>query len=127
MQWPLQAAIAIINYSLYPSGYKLQLIMDDCMWTVLLGKVFEQWLHEQEEGLQERVLAELLTLQNYGPHLTRPWADTVKGSRYNNMKELRINYLAVLFVRSLLSIPSARRSCLVRVTRVTTKKYFISG
>jgi hypothetical protein len=58
MQWPFQAAIAIINYSLYPSGYKLQLIMDDCMWTVLLGKVFEQWLHEQEEGLQERVLAE---------------------------------------------------------------------
>ena len=73
-------------------NYKLQLIMDDCMWTVLLGKVFEQWLHEQEEGLQERVLAELLTLQNYGPHLTRPWADTVKGSRYNNMKELRIHY-----------------------------------
>lgn len=35
------AAIAFINYSLY-SIYKLQLIMDESMWTVLFGKVFEQ-------------------------------------------------------------------------------------
>lgn len=62
------------------------------MWTVLLGNVFEQWLDAQEEGLQEKVFADLLNLQNYGPHLTRPWADSVKGSRYKNMKELRIQY-----------------------------------
>lgn len=84
-------AIAFINYSLY-SFYKLQLIMDESMWTVLFGKVFEQWLLEQEEGLQDKVLADLLNLQNYGPRLPRPYADTVKGSRYNHMKELRIQY-----------------------------------
>lgn len=83
--------IAFINYSLY-SIYKLQLIMDESMWTVLFGKVFEQWLLEQEEGLQDKVLADLLNLQNYGPRLPRPYADTVKGSRYNHMKELRIQY-----------------------------------
>lgn len=62
------------------------------MWMVLFGKVFEQWLLAQEEGLQDKVLADLLNLQNYGPHLPRPYADTVKGSRYKHMKELRIQY-----------------------------------
>lgn len=66
--------------------------MDERMWTVLLGHVFEQWLYEQDEGLQEKVFVDLLNLQNYGPHLTRPWVDTVKGSRHKNMKELRIQY-----------------------------------
>jgi rhamnose transport system ATP-binding protein len=29
------------------------------MWTVLLGSIFEEWLQEQETGLQEKVLADL--------------------------------------------------------------------
>lgn len=91
MAWLQRAAIAFINYSLY-SFYKLQLIMDENMWTVVFSKVFEQWLLEQEDGLQEKVLADLLNLQNYGPRLPRPYADTVKGSQYKNMKELRIQY-----------------------------------
>ncbi|MGL4430788.1 MAG: type II toxin-antitoxin system RelE/ParE family toxin [Silvania sp.] len=62
------------------------------MWTVLLGNVFTEWLHEQEEGLQEKVLADLVNLQTYGPSLSRPYADTVKGSRHKNMKELRVQY-----------------------------------
>jgi hypothetical protein len=28
----------------------------------------------------------------YGPKLSRPYADTVKGSKFKNMKELRIQY-----------------------------------
>lgn len=66
--------------------------MDESMWTIRFGKVFEQWLFEQEEGLQDKVLADLLNLQHYGPRLPRPYADTVKGSRYKHMKELRIQY-----------------------------------
>lgn len=61
------------------------------MWKFLFGKVFEQWLLAQEEGLQDKVLADLLNLQNYGPHLPRPYADTVKGSRYKQTYE-RITY-----------------------------------
>ena len=62
------------------------------MWIVIFGNVFDTWLQEQEEGLQEKVLADLVNLQTYGPSLARPYADTVKGSRHNNMKELRIQY-----------------------------------
>lgn len=28
-------------------------------------------------------------MQDFGPHLKRPYADTLKGSAYANMKELR--------------------------------------
>ena len=31
-------------------------------------------------------------LEEFGPSLSRPHADTVKGSRHKNMKELRIQY-----------------------------------
>ncbi|WP_159340365.1 MULTISPECIES: type II toxin-antitoxin system RelE/ParE family toxin [Leclercia] len=62
------------------------------MWTVILGEVFEAWLEDQEQGVQEKVFAALINLQTYGPRLPRPYADTVRGSRHNNMKELRIQY-----------------------------------
>ncbi|MCY2495219.1 type II toxin-antitoxin system RelE/ParE family toxin [Klebsiella pneumoniae] len=62
------------------------------MWTVLFSQRFDDWLSEQDDALQEKVLADLGKLQVYGPELPRPYADTLKGSRYNNMKELRIQF-----------------------------------
>ncbi|MBN7124791.1 addiction module toxin RelE [Erwinia billingiae] len=62
------------------------------MWTVLFGDIFDGWFREQEEGAQEKILADLLNLRAYGPALSRPYADTVKGSRHKNMKELRIQH-----------------------------------
>ena len=62
------------------------------MWTVIFTSTFDSWLQEQEEGMQEKVLADLMNLETYGPQLPRPYADTVKGSRYKNMKELRVQY-----------------------------------
>ena len=62
------------------------------MWTVLLSQRFETWLREQEQALQEKMLADLGKLKVYGPDLPRPYADTLKGSRYRNMKELRVQF-----------------------------------
>lgn len=62
------------------------------MWTVLLSPRFESWLSEQEEALQEKMLADLGKLKVYGPDLPRPYADTLKGSQYRNMKELRVQF-----------------------------------
>ncbi|AFJ48139.1 type II toxin-antitoxin system RelE/ParE family toxin [Shimwellia blattae] len=62
------------------------------MWTVFFGPVFDAWFEEQEPALKEKVLANLRNLEKYGPSLSRPYADTVYGSRYKNMKELRIQY-----------------------------------
>lgn len=62
------------------------------MWTVILSQLFEDWLSEQEDTLQEKILADLGKLKVYGPELPRPYADTIKGSQYKNMKELRIQF-----------------------------------
>lgn len=61
-------------------------------WTVVLTPEFEQWLDDQETGLQDRVKALLVTLELTGPVLGRPLVDTLIGSRYPNMKELRVQY-----------------------------------
>lgn len=44
------------------------------------------------ERLQDELLAHALLLRTYGPELGRPSVDTLKGSRFPNMKELRFNW-----------------------------------
>lgn len=61
-------------------------------WKVITRDCFVEWLLVQEEAIQEKVLAHLNHLKYYGPSLSRPYADTVKGSQYSNMKELRIQH-----------------------------------
>ncbi|PHM69562.1 toxin RelE [Xenorhabdus sp. KJ12.1] len=62
------------------------------MWTVILTDCFYFWLAEQDGDTQEKVLASLGNLERYGPRLSRPYADTIKGSKYPNMKELRVQH-----------------------------------
>ena len=62
------------------------------MWTVITTNLFSEWLDEQDESTQEQVLAGLLVLQQQGPSLGRPLVDTVSGSKFTNMKELRIQH-----------------------------------
>lgn len=51
---------------------------------------FERWFTSLNDTDRARVLAALLVLREKGPGLSRPNADTLRGSRYSNMKELRI-------------------------------------
>jgi hypothetical protein len=90
---------------------------------VLLGSIFEEWLQEQETGLQEKVLADLINLQTYGPALSRPYADTVKGSRHNNMKELRIQY-AGCPVRAFFAFDPLRQAIVLCAGDKTNDKKF---
>lgn len=62
------------------------------MWNVVTTETFDHWFYEQITALQDEVLATLKILQEFGPQLGRPYADTVKGSQYHNMKELRIQF-----------------------------------
>lgn len=62
------------------------------MWEVCTTDVFQTWFEAQTEGAQENVLAALHILEEYGPLLGRPYADTVKNSKYSTMKELRIQH-----------------------------------
>lgn len=43
------------------------------------------------DDVQDELLAHVAVLETFGPHLGRPRVDTLHGSRYANMKELRFD------------------------------------
>ncbi len=62
------------------------------MWTVITTDLFNEWLEQQDESTQEKVLTALVVLQQQGPSLGRPLVDTVYDSKFTNMKELRVQH-----------------------------------
>ena len=62
------------------------------MWTVKTTSLFVVWFDEQDEATQEKVLAGLLALAQGGPSVGRPLVDTIKESRFTNLKELRVQH-----------------------------------
>lgn len=60
------------------------------MWTINTTDRFDRWFTSLDDTDRASVLAAMLVLQEKGPGLSRPYADTLKGSRHSNMKELRI-------------------------------------
>lgn len=62
------------------------------MWTVITTELFNEWIEQQEESMQEKVLAALVVLEQQGPSLGRPLVDTVYDSKFTNMKELRVQH-----------------------------------
>ena len=62
------------------------------MWDVQTSELFDCWFEDQTEDLQEDVLAGMGLVAIDGPNLGRPFVDTVRASKFNNMKELRIQH-----------------------------------
>ncbi len=58
-------------------------------WTVEFHPAFEREFDDYPEAVQDVMLARAGLLEINGPQLGRPYADTLKGSRHTNMKELR--------------------------------------
>jgi len=60
------------------------------MWTIKTTNTFDEWFDILDDIDRTNVLASMIVLQERGPMLSRPYADTVKGSCHSNMKELRV-------------------------------------
>lgn len=60
-------------------------------WEVRFYEEFEPEFDVLPEAVQDELFAHAKLLQQFGPHLGRPRADTLKGSRHANMKELRFD------------------------------------
>ncbi len=58
-------------------------------WAVEIGGEFEPEFDALQADVQGEILALARLLQQFGPQLGRPRADTLRGSSYANMKELR--------------------------------------
>ena len=60
-------------------------------WNVVFDNEFAAEVEAFDPAVQTELLACARLLEQFGPHLARPWADTLKGSRHPNMKELRFS------------------------------------
>ncbi|ATF91997.1 Uncharacterized protein conserved in bacteria [Cedecea neteri] len=60
------------------------------MWSIKMTDTFDAWIMASDDITKACVMAAVVLLKERGPLLGRPYADTVKGSQYANMKELRI-------------------------------------
>lgn len=58
-------------------------------WEVIFHEAFEGEFEALPEAVQDELLAHAKLLETLGPHLKRPRADTLNGSKHANMKELR--------------------------------------
>jgi hypothetical protein len=59
-------------------------------WMVVYHEEYLAELRAESEAVQDAVFAIAEMLKHSGPQLKRPYADTLNGSDYPNMKELRI-------------------------------------
>ena len=60
-------------------------------WDVEFEDAFEAEFLALEQEVQDALFAAARLLVDYGPQLGRPYADTLKGSKHANMKELRFD------------------------------------
>jgi hypothetical protein len=60
-------------------------------WVVEIGDEFAAEFFMLDEEVRMEILALSRLLQQFGPQLGRPRADTLNGSRHANMKELRFS------------------------------------
>lgn len=82
------------------------------MWTADL-ELIEAWLLSLSEDSFIQVIAAIELLQEYGPQLGRPVVDTVKYSRYKNMKELRPGSAGTSELRVLFAFDSQREAIML--------------
>jgi hypothetical protein len=64
----------------------------DMAWEVEVSDEFKGWYEALKEDEQDSVILSVNLLQDFGPSLGRPHVDTVKGSVFPNMKELRVQH-----------------------------------
>lgn len=81
-------------------------------WDIELEPI-RDWLDEQDRKTTAQILAALRRLREEGPHLGRPLVDTVTGSRYPNMKELRPGSSRRSAIRILFIFDPHRRAILL--------------
>lgn len=61
------------------------------MWKVIFRDKFDGWFCEQPRSVQIQIAKYLNYLAMGGPGLGRPKVDTLHGSQFTNMKELRVD------------------------------------
>lgn len=82
-------------------------------WVILVSEEYRTWFLDLTDPEQEDVQAMVDILEITGPQLSRPYADTLKGSKQvKNLKELRIQHAGKPY-RVLYAFDPKRRAILL--------------
>jgi hypothetical protein len=82
-------------------------------WVVIAHPAVDEWLQSLDKGTLEQVTAAVRELRDQGPALPRPLADTVRGSRHKNLKELRPGSAGRTEIRILFAFDPVRQAVLL--------------
>ncbi len=69
--------------------------MRRAQWAIWTTDDFDAWFDDLADTQQVRVLVSVGLVRHAGPSLGRPHVDTVNGSTFANMKELRVQVSGV--------------------------------
>jgi len=94
------------------------------VFTLKYSEEFLEWFDEQEKSLQRIVLMHLGLLEEYGPNLSRPYADTLKGSKLKNLKELRMQYKSTPYRILYAFDPKRQAIVLLAGNKASDKKWY---
>jgi hypothetical protein len=81
-------------------------------WKVEYTDEFGEWWETLTEDEQESIAVSVELLETMGPNLPRPHSDTIKGSKFKNMKELRTQHAGKPF-RTLYAFDPRRAAILL--------------
>jgi hypothetical protein len=113
------------HYSLY--RILLARYISSVTWDVEFTDEFGRWWEGLCEEEQDSVDHYVRLLMDFGPSLSRPYTDAVKGSEFGNMKELRVQHEGRPYRVLYAFDPRARRSfCWAAIrlgTPVGTKRW----
>ncbi len=96
-------------------------------WQIRLVDEFAQWLLEQESEVRVAILAHVKLLKERGPQLNRPYVDTIKSSKYANMKELRLNHRGTPWRVLFAFDPQRRAVLLVGGNKEGDKRWYLTN
>lgn len=72
--------------------YHLECIIRVMAWEVEVSDEFKAWYESLLEPEQNSIIVSVTLIEEHGPALGRPHVDTIRGSAYPNMKELRVQH-----------------------------------
>ena len=81
-------------------------------WEVLISEEYEKWFNGLPQKHKVAIAIDLQVLKDVGPLLGRPHADQIKGSKFNNLKELRTKVSGRIY-RSLFAFDPERKAVIL--------------
>lgn len=81
-------------------------------WKLRISEEYEEWFKGLPQQDKVAIATDLEVLKKLGPTLGRPYVDQIKGSKYNNLKELRTKVTGHVY-RSLFAFDPERRAVIL--------------